>query len=408
MVEIIDGGVTTPQGFKAAGVHSGVKYRSLDLGLLYSEVPASAFVGYTSNNVKAAPVQVMMKENSPTLSAVVVNSGNANALTGRRGIEDAISMKQSVANELGLDPVQVGVMSTGLIGRFMDMHKIRYGISRAAKELSTGREADNLIAEAIMTTDTIKKECAARVRLSDGTLVYIGAISKGSGMISPHMKVLHGTTLSLVTTDANLSPAFREKWGAILDDSMNMVSVDGDQSTNDTCILLANGMSNGRCADDDPEFESALRIVMTKIARTIAMDGEGATKLIEVQVTGAETKDEARKVVKTIIDSPLVKSAIFGSDPNYGRIMMAVGNSGAKFSMEDVRLIIKGGDMEVPILDAGSPIFQEERAVEVVRMAMDNKEVTIMVDLGVGKEEAIGWGCDLTYDYVRINAEYAT
>ena len=168
MVEIIDGGVTTPQGFKAAGVHSGVKYRSLDLGLLYSEVPASAFAGYTSNNVKAAPVQVMMEENSPTLSAVVVNSGNANALTGRRGIEDALAMKQAVASELNLDPKEVGVMSTGLIGRFMDMHKIRYGISRASRELGSGRESDNDIAEAIMTTDTIKKECAVRVRYSLG------------------------------------------------------------------------------------------------------------------------------------------------------------------------------------------------------------------------------------------------
>ncbi|MBQ8373306.1 MAG: bifunctional ornithine acetyltransferase/N-acetylglutamate synthase, partial [Candidatus Methanomethylophilaceae archaeon] len=251
-------------------------------------------------------------------------------------------------------------------------------------------------------------ECAARVRLQDGTLVYIGAISKGSGMIEPHMKVLHGTTLSLVTTDATLSPKFRETWQSILDDSMNMVSVDGDQSTNDTCILMANGKAGGKCADEDPEFIEALRTVMTRIARTIAKDGEGATKLIEVQVTGADSKEDARKLVKTIINSPLVKSAIFGSDPNYGRIMMALGNSGCKFNLEDVHLTIKGGDMEVPILDGGAPIFQEERSVEVVRMAMDNKEVTIMVDLGIGKESATGWGCDLTYDYVRINAEYTS
>lgn len=408
MVEIIDGGVTTPQGFKAAGVHSGVKYRSLDLALLYSDVPANAFVGYTSNAVKAAPVQVMMRENSPKLSAVVINSGNANALTGRRGIEDAVTMKETVASELNLDPKEVGVMSTGLIGRFMDMHKVKYGISKAANELEAGREADGLLAEAMMTTDTIKKECAVRVRLGDGTLVYIGAISKGSGMIAPHMKVLHGTTLSLITTDANLSPAFRDTWQEILDDSMNMVSVDGDQSTNDTSILLANGKSNSECADKDPEFVEALQFVMNRIARTIALDGEGATKLIEVQVTGAKTKSDARKAVRSIINSPLVKSAIFGSDPNYGRIMMALGNSGCKFNMDDVCLTIKGGDMEVPILDSGAPIFQEERSVEVVRMAMDNKEVTIIVDLANGNEFATGWGCDLTYDYVRINAEYAT
>lgn len=408
MAEFIEGGITTPQGFKAAGVHSGVKYRSLDLGLLYSEVPATAFTAFTSNEVKAAPVQVMMKDNSPTLSAVVVNSGNANALTGRRGLEDAVSMQQAVAAELNLDPKQVGVMSTGLIGRFMDMHKVRYGISRACKELDEGREADGLITEAIMTTDTIKKEASVRVRLGDGTLVYVSMISKGSGMISPHLKVLHGTTLSLITTDAKLSPKFKDTFQQILDDSMNMVSVDGDQSTNDTCILMANGMSNGADASEDPAFMEALQMVMTKIAKTIAMDGEGATKLIEVQVTGAESKEDARKAVRKIINSPLVKSAIFGSDPNYGRIMMALGNSGCKFNLDDVHLVIKGGDMEVPILDCGAPVFQEERSVEVVRMAMDNKEVCIALDLGIGKESATGWGCDLTYDYVRINAEYAT
>jgi len=386
MIEDVEGGITTPQGFKATGVHSGVKYRALDLGMVFSEVPASAFVGYTSNAVKAAPVQVMMKENSPKLSAVVINSGNANALTGRRGIEDVMAMKQAVAAELNIDPTEVGVMSTGLIGRFVDMHKIRYGISRASRELDAGAEADSLFAEAIMTTDTIKKEFSVRVRQEDGTLVHISATSKGSGMISPHMKVLHGTTLSVITTDASLSMDFRAKWQEILDDTMNMVSVDGDQSTNDTAILLANGKAGGSYADDDAEFIAALELIMTRIARTIALDGEGATKLIEVQVTGADTKEDARKAVHTIINSPLVKSAIFGSDPNYGRIMMALGNSGCKFNLEDVRLTIKGGDLEVPILDSGAPVFQEERSVEVVRMAMDNKEVMILVDLAYGKE----------------------
>ncbi len=407
-MNIIDGGVTTPDGFKAAGVHCGVKYRSLDLGIVYSERPANAFVGYTSNNVKAAPVQIMMNQNSPVLSAVVVNSGNANALTGRRGIEDALSMQSTTAKELDLEPENVGVMSTGLIGRFMDMHKIRYGISRAVKELDSGREADARMAEAIMTTDTMKKEFAVSVRLTDGTMVYIAALAKGSGMIAPHMRVLHGTTLSIITTDAKLSPAFGEKWQEILDDTMNMVSVDGDQSTNDMAILMANGTSNSSFADEDPEFVEALTYLMTKLAKAIAVDGEGATKLIEVEVTGAKTKDDARNVAKTIINSPLVKSAIFGSDPNYGRIMMAIGNSGSKFNIDEMRLIIKGGEMEVPILDGGAPVFQEERSVEVVRMAMDNKEVTIIVDLAAGEESATGWGCDLTYDYVRINAEYAT
>lgn len=408
MVEIIEGGITTPQGFKAAGVHSGVKYRSLDMGMLYSQVPATAFCAFTSNNVKAAPVQLMMNDASEKLSAVIINSGNANALTGRRGYEDAQTMQRLVAAELNVEPSQVGVMSTGLIGRFMDMPKITFGISKAVKALNVGREADNLICEAIMTTDTIKKECAVRVRLEDGTLVNVSMISKGSGMISPHMKALHGTTLSLITTDAVLTPAFYKHFQEILDDSMNMVSVDGDQSTNDTCIMMANGLAGGKPADEDPNFLDAMRILTTKIARTIAMDGEGATKLITVEVKGAETKDDAKKVIKTIINSPLVKSAIFGSDPNYGRVMMAVGNSGAKFSLNDVHLTIKGGDMMVDILDSGAPVFQDETSVEAVRMTMDNKEVILQLDLGVGNASATGWGCDLTYDYVRINAEYAT
>ena len=339
---------------------------------------------------------------------MVINSGNANALTGHRGIEDVYSMKQAVAAELGIDPKQVGVMSTGLIGRFLDMHKIRYGISRAARTLDVGREADGLICQAIMTTDTIKKECAVRVRLSDGTLVYVAGVSKGSGMIEPHMKVLHGTTLTIITTDATLGPDFAETWQSILDETVNMVSVDGDQSTNDTCILLANGMSNSKPADHDEEFAAALRTIMKHIARCLASDGEGASKLIEVQVNGAATKEDARKAVKAVINSPLVKTAIFGADPNYGRLMMALGDSGAEFDVNEVRLTIKGGDMEVPILDSGAPIFQDERSVEVVRMAMDNKEVSIIADLGAGTESATGWGCDLTYDYVRINAEYAS
>ncbi len=408
MVEIVEGGITAPQGFRAAGVHSGVKYRSLDLGLLVSDVPATAFKAFTSNKVKAAPVQLMISQDTPRLSAVVVNSGNANALTGRRGLEDAQTMQKAVAAELNLVPSEVGVMSTGLIGRFMDMHKVQYGIGRAIKDLSVGRDADARITEAIMTTDTVKKECAVRVRLGDGTLVYIAAISKGSGMIAPHLKSLHGTTLTMITTDAVLTPAFEKHFQEVLDDSMNMVSVDGDQSTNDTCLMLANGLAGGTPADEDPAFKDALLMVMTRIARTIAMDGEGASKLITVQVNGAKDDAQARCAAKTIINSPLVKSAIFGSDPNYGRVMMALGNSGVDFNLEEVHLTIKGGDLEVPILDSGAPVFQEERSVEVVRMAMDNKEVILDLDLGVGDAKATAWGCDLTYDYVRINAEYAT
>ncbi len=212
----------------------------------------------------------------------------------------------------------------------------------------------------------------------------------------------------MFTTDATLGPDFADIWQSILDNTVNIVSVDSDQSANDTVIILANGLSNFKLANNDPEFAAALRTVMTTIARTIAKDGEEATELIEVQVTSAETKEDARRAIKEIINSPLMKTSIFGSDPNYGRLMMDIGKCRYKFDLGEVRLTIKGGDMEVPILDSGAPIFQDERAVEVIRMAMDNKEVTILMDLGIGEESATGWKCALTYDYVHSNAEYAS
>ena len=254
MVEIIDGGITSPQGFRAAGVHSGVKYRSLDLGLLVSDVPATAFKAFTSNKVKAAPVQLMISQDTPRLSAVVVNSGNANALTGRRGLEDAQTMQKAVAAELNLVPTEVGVMSTGLIGRFMDMHKVQYGIGRAVKDLAVGHDADARITEAIMTTDTVKKECAVRVRLKDGTLVYIAAISKGSGMIAPHLKSLHGTTLTMITTDAVLTPAFEKNFQKILDDSMNMATLTAG---------LTYRAANGTGYDDPVAIDGTYRGLLT-------------------------------------------------------------------------------------------------------------------------------------------------
>ncbi|MGE4274748.1 MAG: bifunctional ornithine acetyltransferase/N-acetylglutamate synthase [Candidatus Methanomethylophilaceae archaeon] len=407
-MERIDGGITTPQGFLAAGVHSGVKYRSLDLGMIYSEVSAMAFIGYTTNKVKAAPVQVMMEENPRTLRAFVINSGNANALTGKRGYEDAKTMKSQAAKALEVEPEEVGVISTGLIGRFLDMPKIIYGIDKASRELEHGREADQTAAEAIITTDTGIKEVAYRVKLSDGSHIMIGGMAKGSGMIAPHLKVLNGTTLSFITTDAVLSPGFDAVWQEILNDSLNMISVDGDQSTNDMSVLLANGMAGGDYADEDPMFLEALREALRELARSIALDGEGATKLIEISVNQAKTKSDARSAVLSILNSLLVKTAIYGSDPNYGRIMMALGNSDCEFQVEDVHLTIKGGDLEIPILEGGAPVFEDQRSVEVVRMAMENELVQIVVDLGAGEESATGWGCDLSYDYVRINAEYTT
>ncbi len=408
-MEKITGGITAAQGFKAAGVHSGVKYRSLDLGLVTSDVPAKCFIGYTTNKVKAAPVQVMMESDPRELQAFVINSGNANALTGKRGIEDVHSMRSHAASALGIDDEElVGVISTGLIGRFLNMPKILYGIDRASKELAYGYEADSDFAEAIMTTDTRKKEVAYRVKLEDGSLVTIAGVAKGSGMVSPHMKVLHATTLSFVATDAVLSEKFISKWQETMDDTFNMISVDGDQSTNDISVLMANGLAGGDCADEDPNFITALKKVMGDLAYMVVEDGEGVTKVIEVEVRGAASGECARSAVKSIIRSPLVKTAIFGSDPNYGRIMMALGNSDCDFNVDDVKLTIFGAGIEVPILEYGTPVFEDQRSVDIVRMAMEGDAVKISVTLGDGEHSATGWGCDLSYDYVKINAEYTT
>lgn len=408
-MEKIEGGITAAQGFKAAGVHSGVKYRSLDLGMVTSDIPAKSFIGYTSNKVKAAPVQVMMETNPRELQAFVINSGNANALTGKRGIEDVYNMRAHAASALGIDNEElVGVISTGLIGRFLNMPKILYGIDRASKELAYGFEADNDFAEAIMTTDTRKKEVAYRVKLDDGSLITIAGVAKGSGMIAPHMKVLHATTLSFVSTDAVLSDDFNEKWQTILDETFNMISVDGDQSTNDMSVLMANGLAGGDTADNDPNFMKALKTVMQDLAYMVVEDGEGVTKVIEVEVRGSKSKEGAASAVKSIIRSPLVKTAIFGSDPNYGRIMMALGNSDCEFEIQDVKLTIVGSGIEVPILECGTPVFEDQRSVDIVRMAMEGDTVKIVVVLGDGEHSATGWGCDLSYDYVKINAEYTT
>jgi len=408
-MEKIEGGITAAQGFKAAGVHSGVKYRSLDLGVVTSDVPAKGFIGYTSNKVKAAPVQVMMETNPRELQAFVINSGNANALTGKRGVEDVYNMRAHAASALGIDNEElVGVISTGLIGRFLNMSKIYYGIDRASKELAYGFEADNDFSEAIMTTDTRKKEVAYRVKLDDGSLITIAGVAKGSGMVAPHMKVLHATTLSFISTDAVLSEKFNDKWQEILDETFNMISVDGDQSTNDMSVLMANGLAGGDTADDDINFIKALKTVMKDLAYMVIEDGEGVTKVIEVEARGARSKSEAASAVKSIIRSPLVKTAIFGSDPNYGRIMMALGNSDCEFKIDDVKLTIVGSGIEVPILEYGTPVFEDQRSVEIVRMAMEGDTVKILVILGDGEHSATGWGCDLSYDYVKINAEYTT
>ncbi|MCG7845185.1 MAG: bifunctional glutamate N-acetyltransferase/amino-acid acetyltransferase ArgJ, partial [Methanomassiliicoccales archaeon] len=332
-MDVIEGGITSPKGFKAAGVHCGIKKEKLDLAVIYSEVPAKCAIAYTQNKVRAASIEVMMKKDPKAIQALVINSGNANAITGSQGVYDARQMVFLTAQALGIKDNLVGVASTGVISRFLPMEKISSGIGKAVLALAKGEEADDMAARAILTTDTVKKEAACKVTLKDGTTVTIAGITKGSGMISPAMKVLHATTLTFMVTDAQLSKNFNRRWQDIMDVSFNVISVDGDQSTNDISVLMSNGMAGGNPADEDPTFWEGVRYVAQQLAKKIVIDGEGATKLIEVMVQGAKNPVQARSAARAIITSSLVKTAIFGGDPNFGRILAALGNSDAEFHL---------------------------------------------------------------------------
>jgi len=408
-MEVIDGGITSPLGFMAAGVHCGIKKRRKDLAMIYSEKPAVVSIAYTQNRVKGAPLLVMMDRDPEELQAFVINSGNANTLTGERGIRDAEQMISLAASRLELDEGLVGVASTGIIGRFMPMEKVERGIVQACNGLGRGRKNDIEAANAILTTDTVIKEAACKVRLQDGTPVTVAGMAKGSGMISPAMKVMHATTLSFISTDAKLNPGFGDQWQEILDSSLNQVDVDGDQSTNDMSVIMANGVAGGSPANDDPLFWNAVRYVTQKLAKKIAMDGEGATKLISVTVKGARTLEDARLAARAVVSSNLVKAAIFGCDPNYGRILAAIGYSGADIDPYRVRLSMGANGKSIVIYEKGEPLIQTCGPGEaVLRELLKNKEISIVLDLGLGIHSSKAWGCDLSYEYVRINAEYTT
>ncbi len=407
-MDIIDGGVTAPRGFNAGGTHCGIiKQLRPDLALVVSEEPCPTFIGLTRNRFKAAPVTLLIDRPPPCVRAIVINSGSANALTGDRGYADAEEMAQRTGDALNIDPEQVVVASTGVIGRFLPMDQVRAGIDDAAGNLGNGREYAAKAAQAIMTTDTFSKEAACRLRLADGTDVSIGGMAKGVGMIAPDMKALHATTISVITTDAVLTPAFVTKWQDMLDGSFNMVSVDGDQSTNDTSLLMANGVAGSGCADEDPAFVEGLNWVMCSLARMLAKDGEGATKLIELKIVGAVDVVQARAAARTIVSSCLVKSAVFGADPNYGRLFMALGNSGAEFNKSALGLIMGDDAWTGQVIKGGVPL-QDEGMIKLLEQAMHSSLINMVLDLGVGNAEAKAWGCDLTYEYVRINAEYTT
>jgi glutamate N-acetyltransferase/amino-acid N-acetyltransferase len=395
-------GITGPKGFQAAGIHSGVKKMKKDLALVYSTAPAMAAGVFTTSKVQAAPVIVdkLQLKSSFRSRAIVVNSGNANACTGERGLNDAWSMVKAASQALRIPEQEVLVSSTGVIGQYLPIDKIEAGIAEAAVLLSA--DGHTSAAEAIMTTDTFVKELAVRVNLN-GVDVTIGGMAKGSGMIAPNM----ATMLAFLTTDAKISPPLLHySLKRAVDHSFNRISVDGDTSTNDMVILLANGLAeNDELVNPNDAayklFYEALEYLLIKLSKMIVVDGEGATKFIEIQVKGAASEEIAVQAAKSISNSNLVKTAINGEDANWGRILAAIGYSGIDFDPADVEIFF--GD--VPILRKNYLIdFSEAEAKQVLIQT----EIKITVDLHQGTASAIFWTCDLSKDYVAINANYRT
>ena len=400
-MEIFEGGVTSARGYRAAGIFAGLKKVRKDMAMIVSDTDAAAAGTYTTNRVKAAPVIWDMKVTAAGKArAIVVNSGNANACTGEQGMKDAEEMAAYAAGLLSTEKEMVLVASTGVIGVNLDMEKIRNGEEVLASSLSADwKDA----AQAILTTDTFAKTAACSVEIG-GKKVTIGGMAKGSGMIHPNM----ATTLSFITTDAAVSHEVLQKLlGRTVDDTYNMISVDGDTSTNDSVLVLANGMAGNReimeGTEDYAVFEEAFRYVLGTLARMIARDGEGATRFIEMTVKGAKTKSDAKTLARAVVSSSLVKAAFFGSDANWGRILCAMGYSGADFDPDLVDLSFVSPKGSLQVLASGQPVaFDEDRAKEILL----EKEVGAVADCHQGEGEASAWGCDLTYDYVKINGDY--
>lgn len=405
-MEIITGGVTAAKGFLAAGVEAGIKYQNRkDMAMVYSKTPCRAAGVFTTNVVKAAPVlwDKEVVESEWEAQAIVVNSGIANACTGKLGYEYCRETAGAAADALEISPQSVLICSTGVIGMQLPMEKMTEGVRMLAKAIKPGEEAGTDAAKAIMTTDTRNKQVAVKVTIG-GKEVTIGGMCKGSGMIHPNMC----TMLAFVTTDVNISKKLlQEALSADVQDTFNMVSVDGDTSTNDTLLVLANGQSGNpeiteKGADYDT-FVEALHYVNETLAKKIAGDGEGATALFEVKVIHADNKEDAKTLAKSVITSSLTKAALFGHDANWGRILCALGYSGAKFDPEAIELYLESSAGKILIFKDGMAAdYSEEEATRILSCS----EVTALVDMKMGEAEATAWGCDLTYDYVKINADY--
>lgn len=402
----IKGGVTAAKGFKAASTAAGIKYKDrTDMAMIYSEVPCAAAGTFTTNIVKAAPVKwdQHVVYDSKQAQAVVVNAGIANACTGEEGMGYCKATAEKVNELLQIPTDEVLVASTGVIGMQLPIDRICAGVETMVPELNGDIESGHQAALAIMTTDTHEKEVAVEIELS-GKTVTIGGMCKGSGMIHPNMC----TMLSFVTTDAAISQELLlEALKADVEDTYNMISVDGDTSTNDTCLLLANGMAeNTKITEKNADYETftkALRFVNETLAKQMAGDGEGATALFEVKVVGAETKEQAKILSKSVITSSLTKAAIYGHDANWGRILCAMGYSGAQFEPEKVDLFFESAAGKMQIIKDGVAVdYSEEEATRI----LSEPAVTAIADIKMGDAEATAWGCDLTYDYVKINADY--
>ena len=404
-MKIIDGGITSPKGFKAAGFFAGIRKKKDDMAIIYSELPATCAAVFTKNTVKAAPLLLDMEilDRTKLIQAIVVNSGNANACTGKKGIEDAKTMVETVENVLDLEEDKVLVASTGVIGANLPIGKITKSIKDNYEKLGESLDHSEKVAEAILTTDTFAKKSLVEIEI-DGKKVLVAGIAKGSGMIHPNM----GTMLAFVTTDINISQdLLDELLKESTEDSYNMISVDGDTSTNDILIVLANEMAGNKKITTKDEnyykFKEAFDYVNLSLAKQIIKDGEGAGKFIEANVKGAKTKEDARELAKSVISSTLVKAAFFGEDANWGRIICALGYTEIDFDLDKTSINIQNGDKIIQLLENGVPLdFDEEKALEVLKM----DEIKINISFGEGNKEATAWGCDLSYDYVRINASY--
>ena len=402
----ISGGVNAAKGFMANGLNAGIKNNvKKDMALVYSEKPCVAAGVFTTNKVKAAPVKwdYNVVHNSPYAQAVVINSGVANACTGEEGYGYCMDMAEAVGNEMQLPKDAVLVASTGVIGRQLPMDIIKEGIKKLPKGLKPDEEAATLAAEAIMTTDTKSKQVAVNFEI-DGNVVTVGGMCKGSGMIHPNM----ATMLCFITTDCMIKKDLLQKaLSEIVNDTFNMISVDGDTSTNDSVLLLANGMAENKIIDTEDEnykkFYEALYYIMEELSKKIAGDGEGCTCLFEVRVLNALTKEDAKTMAKSVVCSSLTKAAIYGHDANWGRILCAMGYSGAEFDPELVDIYFESACGRLQIVkDGRADDYSEEEATRI----LSEPAVTAIANMNQGNAEATAWGCDLTYDYVKINADY--